>query len=279
MFGIDTQEKMPEAFLTDHAVWDEYMGHVWYNILSFVNFTRESSVVDIAPGSSTKLGAALAKFCYRGHLYVVDSSPEAIGALKKKYSDLLPQAQIHWLCGALEEQIKNLPQNPDYLLGNHILDDMILAAASHTPHEQKKNFSWASAYEHVPTTEFQKSWEQLLSNPPLLSHSAKAVENGLTEVIKALHPHYLILNQYPSSTLYDHGMGIVNDHAFSVLTALKELFKEEPEDRHHLQTVLNANRNFNNAHIGEHILDAKYWMLWRQKKYKKIMFPEDPAPL
>ena len=266
MFGIDTQEKMPEAFLTDHAAWDEYMGHIWYNILSFANFTKESSVVDIAPGSSIKLGAALAKFGYRGQLYVVDSSPEALEALKKKYSDLLPQAQIHWLCGPLKEQTAHLPRQPDYLLGNHILDDMILADAFDTPLEQKKSFSWASAYEHAPTIGFQKNWERLLDEPALLARCKEAVETNLAETIRTLAPRYLLLNQYPSSTLYDHGMGVVNDHAFSVLTALKGLLQEEPADQHHLQAILNLNRNFGNTHIGEHILNAKYWMLWRQKK-------------
>jgi hypothetical protein len=265
MFGIDTQETMPEAFLTDHAAWDGYIGHIWYNILSFTNFTKESCVVDIAPGSSIKLGAALAKFGYRGDLYIVDASTEALEALKKKYADILPQARIHWLCGPLREQAERLPRRPDYLLGNHILDDMILAA-SDAPQEQKNNFSWASAYEHAPTAAFQKSWQRLLSEPALLACGKKTVEDELTGVVKSLDPCCFILNQYPSSTLYDHGMGAVNDHAFAVFETLRGVFREGLAGQDSLQTLLNANRHFGNAHIGDHVLNAKYWMLWRPKK-------------
>lgn len=266
MFGIDTQEEMPESFLTDHAAWDGYIGDVWHKILSLTNFNNESRVVDIAPGSSIKLGAALAKFGYRGQLYIVDSSAEALAALKRKYADLLPQAHIHWLCGSLKEQAAYLPRHPDYLLGNHIIDDMILAA-SNAPHEHEKNFSWASAYVDAPTVEFQRGWQRLLTDPALLSWSKGTVEKELIEVIKGIAPRCLILNQYPSSTLYDHGMGIVNDHAFSILTGLKKAFEDGLAGQQHLQTLLNANKNFGNIHIGEHVLNAKYWMLWRERKH------------
>lgn len=265
MFGIDTKEKMPPAFLTDHTAWDEYIGHIWYNLLSYANFTKESCVVDIAPGSSIKLGTALAKFGYQGHLYVVDASDAALEALKKKYMDLLPQAKIYWFCGSLTEQIKNLPHNPDYMLGNHIIDDMILAA-SDTPHEREGNFSWAGAYGHAPTAAFQKSWKRLLTEPALLSGSKKTVEDELTGVIRQLDPRYCILSQYPSSTLYDHGLETVNEHAFAVFETLKDAFREGLAPQDHLQSLLGANRNFGNTHIGEHILNSKYWMLWRSKK-------------
>jgi hypothetical protein len=265
MFGINTQEKIPDILLTDLTAWDEYMGQVWYSILSFANFTKESSVVDIAPGSSIKLGAALAKADYQGHLYVIDSSTEALEALKKKYVPLLPRAQIHWLCGPLREQVTHLPRHPDYVLGNHILDDMLLSAAD-APQEQENNFAWASAYEHKPATRYQKNWERILTEPASLSRGKKDVEDDIATIVKSLAPRCLILNQYPSSTLYDHGLSAVNDQAFSILTALKELLNEGLTGQQHLQTVLNTHRNFGNEHIGEHILNAKYWMLWHPKK-------------
>jgi hypothetical protein len=265
MFGTDTQEKMPDAFLTDHTAWDEFMGHIWHGILSSLDFKKESCVIDIAPGSSIKLGAALAQSGYCGNLYVVDASAEALDALKKKYAVLLPHAQIHWLCGPLKEQVVNLPQQPDYILANHIIDDMILAACG-TPHEHQKNFSWASAYEHAPVPAFEKSWRRILADPALLSSSQKIVEEELTGVIRSLNPRCVILNQYPSSTLYDHGLGAVNDHAFSVFMALQKAFGEGLADPQPLQAILDTVLNYGNLHIGEHILNAKYWMLLRPKK-------------
>ena len=60
MGGKDTGQKMPESFLTDHHVWDCYISRVWTDILVFCGLEKNDSVVEIAPGASTKIGGALA---------------------------------------------------------------------------------------------------------------------------------------------------------------------------------------------------------------------------
>lgn len=265
MFGIDTQEKMPAEFLTDHDAWDGYIGHIWYNLLAFANFGKDSTVVEVAPGNSAKLALALAKFGYRGHLYVVDASAEVIKAVAPKYTQLLPQAQIHWLCATLKEQVETLPCRPDYFLGNHILDDMLLGEAEKME-AQNSVADWAATYTHSPSNAVQETWRGLLNEPALLSRHQQTVAAEMTAVIEKLSPACVLLSQYPSSTLADHGMNSLNDTAFSVLETLKEKFKNDLADPAHVQTILGANRHFGNAHIGQDVLNAKYWMLCQSKK-------------
>jgi hypothetical protein len=265
MFGIDTQEKMPAEFLTDHDAWDGYIGHIWYNLLSFANLGGDSCVVEAAPGNSLKLALALAKSGYRGRLYVVDASAEVIKAVAPKYARLLPQAQIHWLCGTLKDQAENLPQRPDYFLGNHILDDMLLGEAERLE-AQNTVADWATTYTHRPSDAVQEVWRSVLERQELRARHQQTVESEMVSVLRSLAPAYILLSQYPSSTLADHGMNSLNDTAFSVLETLKEKFKPDLAEPAHVQTVLGANRNFGNAHIGRDVLNAKYWMLCQSKK-------------
>lgn len=260
MFGITTPEKMPEEFTTSPAVWDGFIGHVWQSVLAATGFNLDASIIDIAPGSAAKIGLGLAELGFRGELFVVDASAEALEALRPKYEALLPNANIHWLYGTLKDQAEKLPANPGYLLGNHILDDMILAGAA-----QKETFAWAAAYTNDPSAAFRRSWQILLDDPALLSTAKQAARSEVLGAIDKLCPQHVILSQYPSSALYSNGMASLNDEAFSVFSEIKIARAEGVVYDARLQDVLNTHKNYNNKHIGENVLNAKYWMLCSKK--------------
>jgi hypothetical protein len=261
MYGLTTGEKMPEAFLTDVAVWDAFIGEIWHILLRSLKFTPDASVIDVAPGSSTKLAEALARFGYRGDIYVVDASASALEALKPKYAKLLPEARPRYLCGTLAEEASKLPDRPDYFLGNHILDDMILAGASHQAME--RGFAWAQAYTLKPIEDFRREWVVLLGEPERLSASKTRVTGELSAVIRKLRPAYVVLSQYPASSLYDHGLSAVNDQGTEVFERLKTAFAPGLVPRAEIEALMNTVRNFGNAHIGNHVLNPDNWMLCR----------------
>lgn len=267
MFGIDTHEKMPESFLTDHAAWDHFMGHIWYNVLEFLNFRNDCSIVDVAPGTSIKLASALARFDYSGEIYVVDASAEALKVLAEKYAALLPKARFHWVCGPLAEQAAALPQAPDYFLGNHILDDLLLgaadAAAEEKEHRERDTFSWAAAYTHSPSDAVRESWQRLAEDTTLQAQCIAAVRCDIAGVIGKLRPRHIVLSQYPSATLQDHGMAGLNAAASGVLAALQEQYAASAVPEAQVEALLGGIRNFGNAHIGQNVLNPRHWLLCR----------------
>ena len=267
MFGIHTDEKMPDAFLTDHAAWDFFMGHIWYNVLDFLNIQNTSSIVDVAPGTSIKLAAALAKIDYCGDLYVIDASAEALKVLAEKYKALLPKAKFHWLCGKLADQSAALPKVPDYFLGNHILDDLLLgaadAAAEEKEHRERDTFSWAAAYTHSPSAAVRESWQRLEADAGLEAQCIAEVQRDVAGVIAAVKPRHVVLSQYPSATLHDNGMAGLNAAASRALAGLQAQYAAGAVPRLQVTALLGATRNFDNAHIGQNVLNPAHWLLCR----------------
>ena len=254
MFGLDTHENIPQSFLTDHDVWDRYIGDIWHSLLQYMDFNASGTVIEIAPGASIKIGAALARAGFQGHLYVVDTSADVIAALKPRYESLLPNAQITWVCKSLHDSQDDLPQYADFLLASNMIDDMMIY------HAAKENaLSWASSYTHVPAQELQKAWRILAADDAKLSATKIDVRENIVDTIKKLGAKRVILNQYPSSTLYDHGMGALNDHAYDVLSQIKA--RRLAIDDTAVQKILNTHKHYNNQHIGTHVLNAAYWML------------------
>jgi ubiquinone/menaquinone biosynthesis C-methylase UbiE len=147
-------------------------------------------------------------------------------------------------------------RRPDYFLGNHILDDMLLGEAEKME-AQNSVADWATTYTHRPSDAVQEVWRSVLKRPALRERHQQTVAAEMTAVIEKLSPACVLLSQYPSSTLADHGMNSLNDTAFSVLETLKEKFKTDLAEPAHVQTILGANRHFGNAHIGNDVLNAK----------------------
>lgn len=262
MYGLSTDEPMPGAFLTDHTVWDNFVGSVWAEILRVQNADPKGVAVELAPGTSVKVGAALAEIGFCGRLYVVDASSVALEALKPKYAALLPNADITFTCSTIRACV-DLPGSPDMLLGSHVIDDMILSAGEALRGEGN-SFGWAAAYTHHPSVDVQKSWSDLSGALTLKNAAEKMVTQDIQAVITRIMPRLSIFSQYPSATLKDHDMQALNDSAALVLQDIKEYFSSSLVPQDALQSVLNRIKNYGNAHIGDHLLNAEYWMLCRR---------------
>jgi len=187
--------------------------------------------------------------------------------LAEKYKSLLPKAKFHWLCGKLTEQTATLPQTPDYFLGNHILDDLLLgaadAAADEKEHRERDTFSWAAAYTHSPSPAVRESWQRLEANAALETQCIDAVTRDVAGVIDAIKPRHVVLSQYPSATLQDNGMAGLNAAASRVLQGLQMHYSAGAVPLEQVTALLGSTRNFGNAHIGQNVLNPHHWLLCR----------------
>lgn len=259
MFGNNSSTHMPDAFLTDCAVWDEYIGLVWHSVLAPLALRAQTTVVEIAPGSSTKIGHALARLGFCGDLHIVEASPDAIDALLPKYEELLPQARLHTHVKNLSAACAQLPRQPDIILASHVLDDMLLAQA-HT----SATFDWAIHYSDCISNETTQAWRVISANTDILD---KAIKNTVAEIAQAidiLMPRHLVINQYPSATLRDNNLDALNQAALQVLDDIAQKVNSE-FIQHDCKSPLMHIPNYNNPHIGLHVLNPRYWLSCTRK--------------
>lgn len=259
MFGINSNEPLPEEVNESYAAWDSYMAHVWYSLLYFFGIKSNSTIIEIAPGSSNKLSLALAKIPFTGRLYIVEPNEKLAGILSSKYAELLPKANIAIIQDTLENSLNRLPQSADALISNHPLDDMLLAmdidniSSSHL-------FSWA--YDQLPnkTQTISDKWDQFISNPKKLDYGREYVFNVWDNALCKLEPDLLLLSQYPSFTLNNANLFELNTISSGILEKLREKHAHHSYSITIIQTILNSMKNYNHEHIGHNILNAHNWL-------------------
>jgi len=261
MFGHTTCETMPEAFLTDHQAWDNYISQVWVTVLSTCAFKRDGVVVEVGPGTSSKIGGALARLDFCGTLYVVDALQDVVNLLKPKYQALLPNATVKYIAEPIAMACDELPKNIDVLLSNHVFDDMIIAKACEGHKQSPEAVSWAVKYSHKPVDNLKQVWLELLGKPQVLKTCKQAVIDDFNLAIECLNPACFILSQYPSSTLYDSDLQSLNDHSVALLKKIATKYQSSLWPKHKIQKSLDQNKNYRNAHIGQHVLNAEYWVV------------------
>lgn len=260
MFGINTNEPVPQEILNSYEGWDIYMGHLWYNLLYFCNLKKYDTVIEIAPGSSSKLAQALAKINFSGTLYVVEPHTKIVKVIKEAYKKWLPQAKVIILNELLEHSLSKLPCNADFILSNHPLDDMLLSAGI-TAVELNELFDWAA---DMPSATFDSTiaaWTRLNNNPVQLAASKEHVFKTWETSLKLLKPKTVILSQYPSFMMESRGLSELNQWGWSLLQRLKMTYEEHIIPEQFVQTVLNGLKNYNDPHLGLGILNAQYWLV------------------
>ena len=262
MFGIISYERLPDEYVTSYAYWDTYMATVWAALLSGYGFDPNMTVIEIAPGTSTKVGLALQKCKFQGKLYIVEPSEKSLSTVSSLYKSLLPNAEIYPIQRHLLDSLDSLPRNPDVVLSNHPLDDMLIANRWDKPNDACL-FNWALSPSEEISSVFLQQWTGWMSDLNQL-HSAKThVIQQWNTLYYKVNPAVTILSQYPSITLQKNQLNDINLHASDILSHLKN---SDPcidviAQCLQVQAILNQLENYNDVHIGTEVLNAKNWLV------------------
>ncbi|MBL7480715.1 hypothetical protein [Legionella bononiensis] len=260
MFGLNSGESLPQELINSYQGWDVYMGHLWYNLVHFCNIKENDTVIEVAPGSSSKIAQALAKVPFSGTLYVVEPHTKVIEVLKDSYKKWLPQATIIFINDLLEQALHKLPSKPDFILANHPLDDMLLSAPL-TSDELDELFDWASDMSTATFDTTINAWKKLNNSIEQLTISKAHVFNTWQTSVSRLKPKIMILSQYPSYMMESKGLSELNRWGWELLQGLAKTYKNQMISKPLVQTILNLHKNYNDPHLGLEILNAQYWLL------------------
>lgn len=260
MFGFNSNEPLPNEIISSYAAWDEYMAFVWHKLLALFSIHPDSTIVEVAPGSSNKISNALAKNVFYGDLFVVEPHKQLAEMTRYHYTCLLPRAKIHIIEERLLSALDQLPTSVDALIANHPIDDMILAHSLSNENSQQ-TFSWACESRVSNTNHVMQQWLMLASEPKKLQQSCDSVYEAWLHTIERLNPKLVIISQYPGYTLAKAGLHDMNSVALAVLDRIKEKFSTKLVNNNIIQPILNEMKHYNHEHIGRNVLNAENWLV------------------
>lgn len=259
MFGINTGETISDELLNTYEAWDKYVAHVWYCLLYFMDFSPNANVIEIGPGGSLKMAHALRKLDFSGVLYLIE--PSSLGEkISDQYREMLPKAKVILVSKKISESISHFQNKIDFVIGNHVLDDMIM---SHAETHLKKNglFSWAEKKELSVDSVFKNKWQSIIADEKDLNKMKNKIRQELIFFITKVSPRAAILSQYPSLVLENEGLHLLNENSGDILKKIKKYYVKKLIPSNQIQKILNANKNYNFPLLGQEMLNAKNWMV------------------
>lgn len=261
MFGISTNETLPDKIVHSYEAWDEYMSEVWKSLIQPMGLNKKSVVIEIAPGTSTKIALALRRLDFCGTLWIVEPAAEIASEIVAKAQAILPEANIRLVMQYLVDAIHELPKNIDLIVANHVLDDMLIAQGTSNPDIKKELFEWTTDRKGTLEEVFRQSWEIMMASQYTIHQAQQSVYDDLLSAFTVLSPQHVIFNQYASLVLNYHQMQSLNHCAQEILQCLKKQYLGRSMEDEFLQRTLNEHKNYNDAQIGNEVLNAKNWMV------------------
>lgn len=190
--------------LTTKNEWEEYLGHIYFNIFRKMNLRKDSTIVEIGPGLMSSVAHALLKCHFKGTLYLIEPVTLSLQSMLIKYRELLPDAKIIGINSYLKDVLNEhyfQEIKINLLVGNHILDDFIIGKSLNNKQHFNDFFMEYCKIDADPSSSALQ-WIQLLKNKKLLLDCMLATIQELSEIIEVADT--TILSAYNSHYFRTH---------------------------------------------------------------------------
>jgi hypothetical protein len=198
--------------------WDKYIGLIWANIFIKCDLPLDGVVVEIAPGTASKVGRGLEAIGFRGTLYVIEPEKLCLDIITKKYRKKIGCTVIP-LQETLESAIPKLPK-VDAIVANHPLDDMILGNSLNS--KDFVDYFGEKFGTSIEKTKFL--WGKLEENQKLLEKLKKEIVQQFANLIGKTSPGFLAISQYKSYYFQKNGVLAPDNNALDVLVRIRKKF-------------------------------------------------------
>jgi hypothetical protein len=178
----------------------------------------DGTVVEIGPGFAAKIGFGLAGLGFRGTVLLVEPDSAAREWAAPRYRELLAAAEVVARPEPVPESGYLARRDVDLLAGNHVLDDLLLAAA--LPAADSARMFTAMRPGNDCSEAFIGAWRRLLLDPDRLARAVRRVVDDLTGYVRAGRPGLVLLNQYPSWRHDGCGLGAIHETSLELLRQL-----------------------------------------------------------
>lgn len=256
MYGQSTVSLMPDY--SDYDLWDQYMGRLWFGLMTGAELKADATVIEVAPGATAKIPHALSQLNFHGRLYLIEPHRQCGPLVLEKAVRLLPDAEVILLTEGFQEA--HVPEGIDAIVANHPFDDFLSAYATRDTEKRQVLFQDISQEAEAVLAILRETWQHLGENPAELAAIQQRVREDWRTFIDRHHPSTVILSQYASSYFDKHGLSAMNTHAKDVYAMVCDDCLH-PKARQAVQAILDHNENYRNAWIGHELLNAENWVI------------------
>ncbi|HXM56682.1 MAG TPA: hypothetical protein VOB72_14895 [Candidatus Dormibacteraeota bacterium] len=200
--------------------WSRSIGDLWTDILHRIELSPAAIVAEIGPGFAAKIAFGLARLRFRGTVILIEPGDSARQRARAQYQKLLPAARIRTVSDAIPEARSLRGARVDVLVGNHVLDDLLLHAAL-TPVASAQMFARMRPGEAC-ASRFVRCWRDLSRDQQRLGALVQRVADDFHAYVTAVRPRLVLLNQYPSWQHHSHNLDSIHRHSLGVMRALLE---------------------------------------------------------
>ena len=205
-----------------HA-WAGEVGQLWAQLFTQQHLPREWRVVEIGPGFSAKIGIGLAEIGFRGELILVEPNPLASRWAEREYRRLLPAAEIRVDRTAVPE-LDRSPAGPvDLLVGNHILDDLLLNAQVSTARAERLFAGMRPGSDCAE--QFVHAWLHINACPARVDRLVNHVSGNVLAYLGRIRPAGVILSEYPSWRHGRRGLDFIHGIGLRTLREIEQRLK------------------------------------------------------
>ena len=204
-----------ETIIDYDDYFEEYMGKVYYNIMSVNDLSNIKTIVEFAPGFRWKIAYALKNINFSGTIFIIDSNKSVTEFVRKKYSEILPNSKIVVINKDLVDSIGLLPKNIDLFVANHCVDDMIISKYL-VGKKLEDAFNNTTKSKEI----LINCWNELKEEDNLLFNIKENVYNDLTLFFESINFKFIIMSQYKSG-YYMNQKNYVEDLSKTIFDKLK----------------------------------------------------------
>jgi len=205
--------------LSKNKNWNKFIGDIWFEVITNINLSKKSIIVELAPGKENKIGLGLSKYGFKGEIYLVEPNKRALTYIARQYRKELPSAKIFTLPLKLKDAIPLLPKKVDAIVSNHPLDDLLVGKFLGS------NFGeYFDKIYNTPDMKTRYFWKEILRRPKKIKSAKKQIINEFLKLIKRTSPSFVAISQYKSYLFQTNMMKEPDEQAFGILKKLRALF-------------------------------------------------------
>ena len=193
-----------------------YDSWLWRYVLEASNrWKRDALILELLPGTSLTIPVALQSAQYQGTLYRLNDEPAVPLPEVLQFAD-------RWIRGELTD-LASGPLLYDFVIGNHVIDDLLFNLYCRDPEERKALYVDAERCRHT--------WESMARLGYLLVYRIQLAEVFAGLVRNMKNPSTLILRHYPSTfALVSDDLIRINAEMEAYFTIARTLTRIEQSD-------------------------------------------------
>jgi hypothetical protein len=198
--------------------WGRRLGRIWAQRLGDRPLGPDSTVAEIGPGFSAKIGFGLAELDFRGTVVLVEPNRQARRWARQEYQRLLPMARLRSSRRPVPDAGILAAGPVDTLMANHVLDDLLLNC--HVSGSETDRIFGEMRPEAGCSERFAEIWRRLLGAPETLAELTERVVEDLVGYVDIVRPARLIVNEYQSWHHDQSGLGFIHEVSLWTLERL-----------------------------------------------------------